>query len=66
MDGLRRGLKDSLLGMVEGAVQRQWCLQWVENSQRETMRRALWVELTVAANPRDKKACDIRRELQIL
>ena len=30
------------------------------------MRRALWVELTVAANPRDKKACDIRRELQIL
>lgn len=35
-------------------------------SVRETMRRALWVELTGAANPGDKKAWDICRELQIL
>ena len=32
-EGLQRELKDSWLGMAEGALKRRWCLQWVENSE---------------------------------
>ena len=32
-EGLQRELKDSWLGMAEGALKRHWYLQWVENSE---------------------------------
>lgn len=64
-EGLQRRLKAYLWGQQKGLYRdNDICNGW--NSQRETRRRALQVEVTVAANPGDKKAYDLFRDLQIL